>query len=327
MRKSIRALKRVTTPIRLGSNILLLTPVAAAYTLIHRVRSFGQTGTKQEIQRINVNDADLAVLIRSKKPVIIEGLMEKLDLRVTPDLTSLRQVAAATSDKVEVRFFDKASPYFLYTGDYGLTFDHSSVMSLQAFLEMMFDDAADRRFSVYRQFGRNDMDGAAGSVIDDVAESLAEIVAQSPEKSVSGIWIGSKGVVTPLHCDAWPGLLFQTHGRKRVAIFSPRDAANLYLKSPFAIGERWSDLPGWSRDATADAYPRFTRVTRYEAILKSGETLYIPPFWAHEMQAQEANISMPFRFKVDASGYFHPLCLRALSELFHRNYVAPRTAS
>lgn len=280
-----------------------------------------------ELSRINAHDAVLPELMRSKKPVIIEGLMERLGVQVTPDLASLRQVANAAGEKFDVRFFDKASPYFLYTGDYGLTLDHSSTMSFKSFLEMMFDAASEGPYCVYHQFGRNAMDGAAGSIIDDFAEKLAGMVAQPAEKSVSGIWIGSEGVVTPLHCDAWPGLLFQTHGSKRVAIFSPGDAANLYLKSPFAIGDRWSDLPGRSLDASADAFPRLTRATRYEATLGSGDTLFIPPFWAHEMEALEANISMPFRFKVEASGYFHPLCLRALSELFHRSYMAPRAAS
>lgn len=328
MRKSLRGLiRRVAAPLRLGGNILLLAPLAAAYTLFHRVRSFRQTGSSRELARINADDADLPALMRSNRPVIIEGLMDRLGVRVSPDLASLRQVAAAADEKFDVRFFDKASPYFLYTGDYGLTLDHSGSMSLQGFLEMMFDAAGEGPYCVYHQFGRSAMAGAAGSIIDDVAEKLAGSVALPAEKSVSGIWIGSQGAVTPLHCDAWPGLLFQTHGSKRVAIFSPGDAANLYLKSPFAIGDRWSDLPGRSLDAPADAFPRLSRATRYEATLDSGDTLFIPPFWAHEMEALEANISMPFRFKVEASGYFHPLCLRALCELFHRSYVAPRAAS
>jgi hypothetical protein len=322
-----RQFRRVAAAVRLGGNILLLAPAATAYTLFHRVRSFRHAGTSTELPRINADDADLPTVMRSKKPVIIEGLMQRLDVRVKPDLATLRQVAQTAGGKFDVRFFDKASPYFLYTGDYGLTLDHSSAMSLHSFLKMMFDPASEGQYCVYHQFGRNALEGAAGSIIDDVAEKLAGIVALPAEKSVSGIWIGSRGVVTPLHCDAWPGLLFQTHGSKRVAMFSPGDAANLYLKSPFAIGDRWSDLPGRTLDAPADAFPRLSRTTRYDATLGSGDTLFIPPFWAHEMEALEANISMPFRFKVEASGYLHPLCLRALSELFHRSYMAPRATS
>lgn len=40
--------------------------------------------------------------------------------------------------------------------------------------------------------------------------------------------VGSAGCITPLHFDAWHGILCQVRGRKRVTLFSPEDTNNIY---------------------------------------------------------------------------------------------------
>ena len=127
--------------------------------------------------------------------------------------------------------------------------------------------------------------------------------------------IGSAGVVTPLHHDAWPGLLFQTHGRKRVAMYAPSDRSNLSFRTPLRGAGRWSDLPARSSEAPLDRFPRLRHVTRLEAELRPGDALYIPPFWAHEMEALEPNISVPFRFATFRRSHLNPGFLRPASEL------------
>ena len=54
-----------------------------------------------------------------------------------------------------------------------------------------------------------------------MAERLSLLTDRRAEQKASGIWIGSKGVTTPLHHDAWTGLLFQLTGSKRVLISAP----------------------------------------------------------------------------------------------------------
>ena len=72
MRKSLRGLiRRGAAPLRLGGNILLRAPLATAYSLFQRVRSFWQTGSRRELARIIADDADLAALMHSNRPVII----------------------------------------------------------------------------------------------------------------------------------------------------------------------------------------------------------------------------------------------------------------
>ena len=52
--------------------------------------------------------------------------------------------------------------------------------------------------------------------------------------------------------------------------------------------------------------------------LTPGDVLHIPAFWAHEMEAETANISMPFRFAGTPSTYLNPGFLRPASELLRK---------
>ena len=261
------------------------------------------------------------------RPVIIEGLVDELQLRITPDLEGLRAVAAGTPSTFKVKSHKSHSPYFLYTGDYGAELDHVDEMSLDRFIEYMFGDEHDPDTCTYRLFGVADLDGAVGEIIDDMSAGLAQLVTRPPDRNASGIWIGSKGVVTPLHHDAWTGLLFQISGSKRVLMFSPTERPNLYFTSPFAARDRWSSLPGRSDDADPGRFPRFRRATRHEAQLNGGEALYIPPFWSHEVEALEPNISIPFRFRVRAVDHVNPGFLRPGFEIFHHKFLERRASA
>lgn len=306
----------------------LLIPFLFARSLINdvtgRVRSSRSTGAKLALARCSAKDADLAELMSLRKPIIIEGLADKLAFRHTADLKSLKAVAKNVQTRFLVRIYNSASPYFLYTGDYGQVFKHTEEMSLEEFLERMFDKGDFPEQVIYHQFGQRTLDGAAGLIIDDMADTLTKIVQREAEKYASGIWIGSRGAVTPLHYDSWPGLLFQMHGAKRLLMFSPGDIPNLYFMPQFAVGIRWSKLPGRSSEADTAEFPRFSKATRFEGRLEGGETLFIPPFWPHEIEALEPNISVPFRFKLSKAEYLNPRFLRAACEIFHGKYLKGR---
>ena len=72
-------------------------------------------------------------------------------------------------------------------------------------------------------------------------------------------------------------LLVQVTGRKRVVLFSPRDASNLYL-----TGDKSRVLDIDSPDL-ATSFPRFAKVTRHECLLESGDILFIPALWFHNV--------------------------------------------
>ena len=179
-------------------------------------------------------------------------------------------------------------------------------MRLDEFVEFMFDAEQTPGTCTYRLFSIADLDGRVGEIVDDIAHRLSERTDATPDRQASGLWVGSRGVVTPLHHDAWTGLLFQFHGAKRVRMFSPTDRANLYFSSPFQPRAVWSRLPGRSAETDVGKFPRFAHATPWDGRLDAGEVLFIPPYWAHEIEALEPNISMPFRFTSTAASTWIP---------------------
>ena len=202
-------------------------------------------------------------------------------------------------------------------------------MTLSEFLDFMFEGREQKSpdTCTYRLFAVNDLDDEVGRIIDTMSDGLAALTDRQPDRRASGIWIGSGGVVTPLHHDAWTGLLFQFTGSKRVLMFPPGERSNLYFTSPFAAKDRWSTLPGRSDDADPIRFPRFARAEGFEGQLDAGDVLFIPAFWSHEIEALEPNISIPFRFGTRPIDQLNPGFLRPAYEVFHRKYVEPARAS
>lgn len=305
--------------------IVLLTPVAFVNDRFRRWRSSGSDGGVVSLPRVPAADADLEALMRAGRPVIVEGLAESVGVADAADLDALRAIAADGTEPFKVNFHRAEHPYFLYTGDYGAELDHSTQMDLAGFLELMFEsdelDPASSDVCVYKLFGTRDLDGAVSRAIATIADGLAGRIARRTEPSASGVWIGSTGVVTPLHHDAWPGLLFQYHGSKRVVMYSPADRPNLYFSSPFDHGSRWSQLPARSSEADGAEFPLAERAVRHEGRLEAGEALFIPPYWSHEVEALAPNISIPFRFNVGAAERLNPGFLRPACEVMHGSYL------
>lgn len=326
--RSPRILVNALSAVALAVLVALLVPIWAGHRLLSELRTRRRGAATTTIPRVDAGDVDLDEVLRSKHPVIISGLVDRLDLPLVPDLDGLRQLADDHTEPFTVKSHRRHSPYFLYVGDYGAELVATEEMTLAEFLDVMFDDAADRDpdLCTYRLFGVTDLDRHVGRIIDSMADGLSRLTDRRPEQKASGIWIGSTGVTTPLHHDAWTGLLFQMTGSKRVLMFPPEDRANLYFTSPFAATERWSTLPGRSDDADPDRYPRFANAHRYEGQLDAGDVLFIPAFWAHEIEALEPNISIPFRFGTRPVDHLNPGFLRPAYEIVDRKLVAPRRA-
>ena len=77
-------------------------------------------------------------------------------------------------------------------------------------------------------------------------------------------------------------LLIQVIGRKRVVLYSPREATNLYLN-----GDKSEvldiDNPDLSR------FPKFTEVIPYEGFMEPGDVLFIPAMWFHNVISLEVS--------------------------------------
>ena len=319
--------RAIAVAMALTGLIAVLLPLWAVQLAISRIRTARRTPHPVDIERVDISETDLRTVIQRRTPVIITGLTEVLGLDLVPDLDGLRALADDDPSPFRVRTHRDHSPFFLYRGDYGAELDHSSTMRLDEFVDFMFGREQAPGTCTYRLFSVSDLDGRVGDIVDDVADRLAARTDLTPDRQASGLWIGSRGVVTPLHHDAWTGLLFQFHGAKRIRMFSPTDRANLYFSSPFEPRSVWSRLPGRSAETDVNEFPRFARATPWDGQLEAGEVLFIPPYWAHEIEALEANISMPFRFTTGLREQLDPGFLIPAIEVFDSKFIEHSTTS
>lgn len=97
--------------------------------------------------------------------------------------------------------------------------------------------------------------------------------------------IGSSGVQLWTHYDIMDNILIQVSGRKRVTLFSPSDALNMYL-----LGDKSQVIDIDNPDFVK--YPRFKNVKRYNCYMESGDILFIPALWFHNVLALEFGIAV-----------------------------------
>ncbi|GIY25279.1 tRNA wybutosine-synthesizing protein 5 [Caerostris extrusa] len=108
-----------------------------------------------------------------------------------------------------------------------------------------------------------------------------------PEKDIfSSIFrIASKGVSIWTHYDVMDNALIQVKGEKQAVLFPPTDALNLYLN-----GDKSEVIDIENPDL--EKFPKFKNVTRHECHLLSGDVLYIPAFWFHNMTYLDFGIAV-----------------------------------
>ena len=121
------------------------------------------------------------------------------------------------------------------------------------------------------------------SLGDNPFKDVADLYTQLPQLSkdilVPKVFNGSEYFSSVLrvasaeiqlftHYDIMDNILVQVRGRKRVALFSPKESNNLYLqkeKSPIVD----IDNPDW------DKFPKFANAIRWECFLEPGKQIFI----------------------------------------------------
>ena len=96
-------------------------------------------------------------------------------------------------------------------------------------------------------------------------------------------WVGSAGVVTPLHFDHCHTVIAQIVGRKRVIVSPLSDSEHLY---PFSVADgaaRTSrvDLHAWMAGdrMQREAFPDVAHARLLQCVIEPGDVVYIPPGW------------------------------------------------
>ena len=80
-------------------------------------------------------------------------------------------------------------------------------------------------------------------------------------------------------------LLLQITGRKRVVLFSPKDALNLYLDGDKSI---ILDID----NVDASRFPLFSKAVRYQCFLDPGDILFIPALWFHNVVSLDFSVAV-----------------------------------
>ncbi|XP_007933519.1 tRNA wybutosine-synthesizing protein 5 [Orycteropus afer afer] len=97
--------------------------------------------------------------------------------------------------------------------------------------------------------------------------------------------ISSAGLQLWTHYDVMDNFLIQVTGKKRVILFSPRDAEYLYLS-----GTK-SEVLNIDKPDLAK-YPLFSKARRYECSLEAGDVLFIPALWFHNVISEEFGVGV-----------------------------------
>ncbi|KAG8521007.1 tRNA wybutosine-synthesizing protein 5 [Galemys pyrenaicus] len=133
-----------------------------------------------------------------------------------------------------------------------------------------------------------------------ISEDIADIRKQFPllegdikfpkffkeEQFFSSVFrISSPGLQLWTHYDVMDNFLIQVTGKKRVVLFSPRDAQYLYLS-----GTKSEVLNIDNPDLAK--YPLFSKARRYECFLEAGDVLFIPALWFHNIISEEFGVGV-----------------------------------
>lgn len=101
------------------------------------------------------------------------------------------------------------------------------------------------------------------------------------------LWIGPKGIITPLHHDLTHNLFVQIYGKKRFRLIPA-------LQVPFMYNHRHVFCRVDLLDPKPQTYPQFSRATPIDITLEAGDFLYIPPGWWHHVMGETTSISLSF---------------------------------
>jgi cupin-like protein len=147
------------------------------------------------------------------------------------------------------------------------------------YLDLMLHSSADLRLFAFNIFWQ------APELRDDLRWPA---IMKGFSRRFVFMFFGCKGSVTPLHYDPDLPHLMHTvlYGIKRVILFPNRESRNLY-KHPFSTRSYVDvDHPDFGK------FPRLAAAKGYQAILRPGETLFMPSGYWHHMVYEEAGYAL-----------------------------------
>jgi hypothetical protein len=236
--------------------------------------------TKQ-VDRVSIHDLTASIFRKKYRrygiPVVITGLFDGI-----PDW-NLEYLSETYGDSTfKVRHF--GADRFSSPKKSWKNFGDSRRLSFNEYAELIRSGKASQENMYLEQVPIGGTKG--GESIRDRVLRLGQICGiESLMPTIDlWMWVGPSGLTYPLHFDGGDGTLMQLHGSKHIVLFPPRQAVNLY---PFPL---FSPISPWVcqvdlANPDFDTFPRLRRALerKIEVTIGSGEVLYIPLMWAHEV--------------------------------------------
>ena len=246
---------------------------------------------------------------RAKMPVVIKSLARAW---TAFDRWEPAQLSRLVGDVLVQPFVSRDGLHFLGAAD---------VVERR---EMRLAQVVERVFEGRERGATQDANGTRiylrGALFSAVKEDIEvpqfmEDGAVKLNETLSGIWIGSKGCITPLHFDAWHGVLGQVRGTKRITLFSPADTENIYpcvSSHPCPVGSCSAPKPKvwWRRRRKQTDHGTNTVMHTSELVLeKLGKPDYMEKYplaeeltpWVVNLEPGDAYASLPRSFGNKAS--------------------------
>jgi hypothetical protein len=103
-------------------------------------------------------------------------------------------------------------------------------------------------------------------------------------------WIGPAGSFTGLHWDIAPNLFAQIRGAKEFTLYPPQQTPFLYPSRKYDIGSILSSVD--ARMPDYDRFPLFRKAEGIKVEVQSGQILFTPRGWWHQVLGLETSISV-----------------------------------
>lgn len=131
----------------------------------------------------------------------------------------------------------------------------------------------------------NLLEAAVPELINTI--EIPVFLADKTNSAEGNLWIGN-GNITGLHFDAYNNFYFQVKGSKTFYIFDPAHYFYLY---PFSSnGSHIIDVLNIDKEK----FPLTRHIQPIVVRLNPGDFLYLPPFWWHQVESNDAYISINF---------------------------------
>ena len=116
---------------------------------------------------------------------------------------------------------------------------------------------------------------------------LGQIELLTPGEGM--MWIGPPGTFTPLHFDLTNNLLAQVVGRKRLVLVPPSETSRM-------ANDRhvFSEVHDIEDPARLIRFPLARDALRFEVEIGSGDLLYIPVGWWHQVRAVDFSVTLTY---------------------------------